>query len=403
MKKRKDKNGRALQSGESIRKDGRYMYRYVGIDGKRKSIYAKTLDELREKEDEIQNDLYNGFCNLDKNVTVDQMFIRCAANRQFLKPRSREVYEYCYGKHAKSVLGNRKMKDIKYSDMVMFFKYLADEKHLSLSSMRSVNHALVPLFKTAMRDGLIRIDPIDGVFKEIRKAYKLTPKSRNAISQEQIRKLADFVANSKKYSKYLNIFLMLALTGMRVSELCGLMWEDIDFEDNSINVKRTIAFLTDGTGRIVQTPKTETSKRKIPMFARVREILLTEREKQVDMPPVTLGDYVGFVFGTEDNLPYTATSIEGFFRRIVKNYNACETKKAEQEHRPPDFVENCTPHTLRHSLCAYMCENDLNIKTIQEIMGHKNISVTLEVYAEVTENKKRTEFSRLEEKLGNIG
>ena len=121
------------------------------------------------------------------------------------------------------------------------------------------------------------------------------------------------------------------------------------------------------------------------------------------MPPVTLGDYVGFVFGTEDDLPYTATIIEGFFRRIVKNYNVCETKKAEQEHRLPDFAENSTPHTLRHSLCAYMCENDLNIKTIQEIMGHKNINVTLEVYAEVTENKKRTEFSRLEEKLGNIG
>ena len=336
MKKRKDKNGRALQSGEGIRKDGRYMYRYIGIDGKRKSIYAKTLDELREKEDEIQNDLYNGFCNLDKNVTVDQMFIRCAANRQFLKPRSREVYEYCYGKHAKGVLGNRKMKDIKYSDMVMFFKYLADEKHLSLSSMCSVNHALVPLFKMALRDGIIRVDPIDGVFAEVRKANNMLPNKRYAVPQEQINALVNFIANTKD-SKYLNIFLLLALTGMRISELCGLMWADVDFDNNYIKVERTVAVLKN-KGRIVQTPKTEKSTRKIPMFAKVKEILLAEKEKQANMPPITLGNYVGFVFGTDSNLPYTSTAIGAVFRRIVKKYNAYETKKAEQEHRLPDLI-----------------------------------------------------------------
>ena len=146
MKKRKDKYGRVLKEGECVRKDGRYQFRYNGIDGKRKTVYAKTLDDLRKKEQEIQSDIYNGFCNTDKSITVDQMFVRCAASRKFLKPRSREVYEYSYGKHAKNIIGSKKICDIKYSDMILFFKYLAEEHSLSLNVMRTVYHTLAPLF-----------------------------------------------------------------------------------------------------------------------------------------------------------------------------------------------------------------------------------------------------------------
>ena len=117
--------------------------------------------------------------------------------------------------------------------------------------MRSIYHSLTPLFKMALRDGIIKIDPIDGVFAEIRKMYQLTPNKRNAVSQENLNKLANFIANSRKDSKYLNIFLTLALTGMRVSELCGLMRQDIDFENETISVEHTVVYLSKENKKIV--------------------------------------------------------------------------------------------------------------------------------------------------------
>ena len=226
MKKRKDKYGRVLKEGESLRKDGRYQYRYKTIDNKCKTVYARSLDDLRVKEQEIQNDLYNGFCTADRNVTVHEMFIRCAASRQFLKPQTRSGYEYAYNKHARPILGDKRIRDIKYSDMMLFFKHMRDEQQLGVSTMRSVNHSLTPIFKMAVRDGIISKDPIEGIFVEMKKMYGLKQNKRAPLPQEQLKSLVNYISTSEKDSKYLNIFLTLMLTGMRVSEMCALTWND---------------------------------------------------------------------------------------------------------------------------------------------------------------------------------
>ena len=155
MKKRKDNKGRVLKEGESLRKDGRYQYRYNTIDNKRKTVYAKTLEELREKEQEIQSDIYNGFCTADRDITIQQMFVRCETVRKSLKPKTKMTYEYCYNRYAKDILGNKKVRDIKYSDMVLFFRYLLDEVHLKFGAVDMVYYPLVHVFKTAVRDNII--------------------------------------------------------------------------------------------------------------------------------------------------------------------------------------------------------------------------------------------------------
>lgn len=405
MKKRKDKYGRVLKEGESLRNDGRYQYRYKTIDNKCKTVYARSLDDLRIKEQEIQNDLYNGFCTSDRNITVHEMFIRCEPNRKFLKPRSREVYEYCYNKHAKPILGDRQIRDIKYSDVMMFFKYLLDEKHLSISSLRSVNHSLTPVFKMAVRDGIIRTDPIEGVFAEIRKMYSLKQNKRLAVPKEQLKSLVSYISTSKKDSAYLNIFLTLMLTGMRVSELCALTWDDVDFDNNVIHINKSIAYTKNGGDkaiRLIQTPKTESGIRTIPMFIGLREVLLNQKKAQTDLPPVTCGDYLGFVFGNKNNLPYTAELVENAFRKIVEHYNEYETNQAKTEGREPYLLQNCTPHQLRHSYAVVLCENDVNIKVIQEVMGHASVATSLNIYCEVSNAKKHTELNRIEEKFNQL-
>ncbi len=402
MKRRKDKYGRVLKEGESLRKDGRYQYRYKTIDNKCKTVYARSLDQLREKEQEIQNDLYNGFCNSDKNITVHEMFIRCASSRQFLKPQTRALYEYTYNKHVRPILGDKQIRDIKYSDMVLFFKYLRDEKGLGISVMRSVNHSLTPVFKMAVRDGITKADPIDGVFSEIKKMYSLKQNQRLAIPKEQLRSLVNYILTSETDSKYLNIFLTLMLTGMRVSEMCALTWDDVDFENNVIHINKSMAYTKNGgvkMVRVIQTPKTKSGIRAIPMFIGLRDVLLNQKQAQENMPPVCYEHYKGFVFGNKKNLPYICDEIERMFRRIRKHYNANAVKQAEIDGKEPCLIDVCSPHNLRHTYCSVLCENDVNIKVIQEVMGHASVSTSLNIYAEVSSEKKNNELSRIEEKF----
>ena len=396
MKKIKDNKGRVLQEGESYRNDGRYQYRYTTIDGKRKTVYARNLDELREKEREIKADLYNGYNVSDRNMTVDKMYEICKASRQFLKATTKRNYEDCYRRYAKNILGSKRLIDVKYTDIVIFYKYLAEEKGISVESIKCVNSALVPIFKTALRDGIIRCNPMEGVLDELRKSNGYQPVKRKAVSEEQLALLLDFM--QKENSKILNVFIVLMLTGMRVSELCGLMWEDVDFENDVINVKHNLAYTRENGKyqKVMQTPKTNSGRRSIPMLSKVKEVLLEERRK---CRIITLGEYKGFVFGNRRNTPYTSTDIEVAFTNVVKRYNKAETAQAEKENRQPILAKHFSPHQLRHSFCNMLCANDLNIKIIQDIMGHASVQTTMDIYCEVSESKKRAELSRIEEKL----
>ena len=132
------------------------------------------------------------------------------------------------------------------------------------------------------------------------------------------------------------------------------------------------------------------------MLSKVKEVLLEERRK---LKIITLGKYKGFVFENRSNSPYTSTEIETAFTRVVKRYNKAEIEQAEKENRKPVLAEHFSPHQLRHSFCSLLCENDLNVKIIQNIMCHASVSTTMYIYCEVTESKKRTELSLIEEKV----
>ena len=405
MKKRKDNKGRVLKEGESLRKDGRYQYRYNTIDNKRKTVYAKTLEELREKEQEIQSDIYNGFCTADRDITIQQMFVRCETVRKSLKPKTKMTYEYCYNRYAKDILGNKKVRDIKYSDMVLFFRYLLDEVHLKFGAVDMVYYPLVHVFKTAVRDNIIKSNPIEGLLGELKKSYQYKEKQRTPVSPEDINRLINFLSTSKIYGRYLNIFITLVYTGMRISELCGLTWEDCDIEKGEIHIRNNLVHVINSEGKlkkIMQTPKSEKGNRIIPMFSKLKEILIEEKEKRNNLPPITYGEYTGFVFGSRNNTPYSASELDRIFKRIVKQYNTDEAKLAEKENRKPHFIESCLPHQLRHSYCSMLCEKDVNIKIIQELMGHSSVAVTMDVYAKISEAKKHDELARIEDTFDEI-
>ena len=151
----------------------------------------------------------------------------------------------------------------------------------------------------------------------------------------------------------------------------------------------------------VTTPKTSAGCRTIPLLKEVREALQQERIKQLQTggKSVTVDGYTGFIFTNRFGDVYTPFSINKAIDRIILAANAWEAERAAEEQRTPVVIRHFSVHNLRHTFCTRFCENESNIKVIQEIMGHSDITTTMNIYAEATEQKKKEAFINLEGKI----
>ena len=109
--------------------------------------------------------------------------------------------------------------------------------------------------------------------------------------------------------------------------------------------------------------------------------------------------YKGFVFTNRYGYVHNPQTINRAIERIYTAYNQAEAARAEKEHRKPLVIRHFSVHNLRHTFCTRFCENETNIKVIQDIMGHSDISTTMNIYAEATESKKKESFENLEGKI----
>ena len=418
-KNTRDNKNRVLRTGERQRADGRYEYRFTDSDGKVRSIYswklvdtdkvepAKDGPSLREMARQIQIDLAEGIEVVDpKNILLDKCFEENMSMRH-LKDSTRENYFYMYKKYVKPVFGSTPITEIKYSDIKKFYYSLIEEKGFAPNSMETVHSILHPIFTTAVRDGYLRVNPTDGAMTEIKKGrdWKLT--KRIALTARQQERLMEYVFEQKEDHWGFVLTVMLG-TGCRVGEAMGLTWSDCDFDNGWISINHNLVYRKNMSGKCkytITTPKTQAGIREIPMFEVVKRALLIERNRQLRMnyPEIEIDGYKGFIFRNRDGELLNPHSINRALDRIVKEYNAREDILAVEENRPPEHLPKITNHILRHSFCSRLCENtsDTNtLKTIQEIMGHRDISTTLDVYTDLTREHKRAAFDGLEDKIG---
>lgn len=190
----------------------------------------------------------------------------------------------------------------------------------------------------------------------------------------------------------------------RVGELIGLRWCDCDFKNNTISINHNLLYRQQENGACemhITTPKTKQGIRIIPMLKEVKSALLEERMKQMQYGFCTaeIDGYSDFVFCNRFGYVHNPMTINRAIKRIYTAYNEEETAKANKEHREPVLIPHFSVHNLRHTFCTRFCENETNVKVIQEIMGHADISTTMNIYAEATEKKKKEVFKNLEGKI----
>lgn len=419
MAERRDTKNRLLGKGEYQKSDGRYMYRYVDSKGNKRFVYSWTLTQtdrppkgkrsekcLRELEKEIAKDLQDEIDSFKaRKMTLNAFYEDYIEQKQELKTSTRTNYKYMYKKYVWDSIGRRKLPEIKYSDIKKFYNHLIREVGFKPNSMETIHTILHPIFATAVRDGYIRVNPTDGVMAEIKKSNDWEKPKRHALSVQEQEAFVEFTKSHSVYSHWLPLFTVLLGTGCRVGEIVGLTWDDCDFKNGIININHSLIYrpdeFTGKSGFYISTPKTKAGEREIPMFEAVRKALLNERLRQMQegFNQTVIDGYSGFIFSNRFNGVLSPHNINRAIERITRDYNVAESELAVRQNREPLLLPHFSVHNLRHTFCTRMCENESNIKVIQEIMGHSDISTTMDVYNEATRDKKKESFAGLEGKM----
>lgn len=409
-KARKDLRGRALKPGEIQRKDDqRYMYSYTDPLGRRKFIYANDLTELREKEQKLQRDQLDGLdLYAQGKATINDTFDRYISTKYELRDSTKDGYIYFYDHFVRDTFGMKKLIEVKYSDVLQYYYYLLNDLDVSISTVETIHGLLHPTFTLAVRDDIIRKNPTDGVMAEISKKSDKTSGIRHALTREQQRAFMDYMAKHPVYYHWWPIFTVLLGTGCRIGECLGLRWEDLDFEKRIISVNHSIVYRYStqqkNTTVNVSLPKTKAGIREIPMLPVVKDAFDMEKEDQDVSGGNTqvIDGMSGFIFCNRFHKVHNPQTVNDTIRRICKNYNAEEALNAKKEKREAVLLPDFSCHHLRHTFATRLCETETNLKVIQDIMGHKDIQTTMNIYAEATRELKQKSFENLASKLDDI-
>lgn len=363
--KRKDVKKRILKTGESQRKeDGLYVFRYTDVHGKRRYTYSTSLEELRLKESVIQRDLCDGIDYEAGEITVSALISRYMNLKRSLSQNSRRAYNTCVKRISDSHLGKQQIRNVKNSDAKGYFVALHDAG-LKRNTIQIYMNILHPAFEMAVDDDMLRKNPFKFAIADI---IPNDAKARPALTKVQQERYLSFLERCG--SDYYNEIVVLLGTGLRVSELYGLTKNDINFKANCIQIRRQLC-RTAEMPYFIKTPKTKSGIRNIPMTEIVRETLKNAiQNRKVGDTEMIVNGQGGFLFLDKNGNPKVAMHLENHMRMIQRQYIELNG----------DTLPKITPHVLRHTFCTNVQQAGLDVKSLQYVMGHSNVSTTLDIY-----------------------
>ena len=379
---RRDSKHRVLRRGESIRADGKYQFKYH-IAGKPHFVYCWRLEptdplpvgkkpclSLRELEKQIGYDLDNQLDPLGKNITVMELVERYLKTKVGMRPNTLANYNFVKNILKNEDFGQQKISKIKTSDAKLFLIKMQQEDGRGHSTVKTVRGVLRPAFQMAVDDDVLMKNPFQF---ELAGVVVNDAVTRQAITKDQMRKFLRFVHDDILYCKYYEVVYILFHTGMRISEFCGLTLKDIDLKNKTVNIDHQLQ-RTSKREYVIEPTKTNAGTRVIPITDEVAEMFrsIIEDRPQYKTEKIVAG-YSGFLFLDKDGMPLVAMHWEHRFNSMVGRYN--EIYKVQ--------MPNITPHVCRHTYCSNQAKAGMNPKTLQYLMGHSDITVTLNVYTHV--------------------
>lgn len=392
---RRDSKHRVLRRGESQRADGKYMFKW-SENGKPKFVMSWRLEptdkqpqgtkptpSLREMEKQLGRDRDSLLDPTCRNMTVKECVERYLATKVGVKPNTLANYNFVKNLMEKESFYSKKIREVKVSDAKLF-RIKLQQNGKRHSTVKTVRGVLRPAFQMDMDDDILVKNPFNFELVGVLINDSVT---RQAISKEQMRKFLKFVHDDNVFCKYYEVVFILFHTGMRISEFCGLTMKDVDMEKRIINIDHQLQRDSKRQYHIFST-KTNAGTRKIPMTEEVYQMFRAILEdRPTDLPEKMVDGYIGFLFRNKDGMPLVAMHWEHRFNSMVGRYNNIYRVQ----------MPNITPHVCRHTYCSNMARAGMNPKTLQYLMGHSDISVTMNTYTHLGLDDAKDEMIRLQE------
>lgn len=311
-----------------------------------------------------------------------QLLERYIGLKQGVRYNTQVGYNFVMNLVKNEAFGQRAIRGIKPSDAQRWMIKLHQDGR-GYSTLASVRGVVKPAFQLAYNEAVISRNPFEF---DLGSVVPNDSKKRIAMTEEQQALWMNFIRDDKTYSKYYDEFVVLLGTGMRVSEFCGLRKSDLDFENRRIRVDHQLIRERGGKYYVERT-KTECGCRYIPMTEEVYQSLqnILAHRKPVKTEMVIDG-YSGFILLDKNDNPKVALHIENEMRWALKKYKKLHPDKP---------LPHITPHVFRHTFCTNLANSGMDIKSLQYVMGHSDVGVTLNVYTHASYDRAAEQMAKL--------
>lgn len=402
--KRKDSKGRILKEGERQRGNF-YEFRY-SVHGIRKNFYASTLDELREKEKELIKDQLDGTRANARNITLNNLYDIWRKNKKGLRGNTFQNYTYMYEKFVQDELGRYKIRELRRSDIKAFYNSLA-ENGMKANTVDVVHTVVHQILEMAIDDDYIRYNPADRALTELRRTPEFASKKRKGLTIEEETTLLNYLKNSKVHNVWYPLVLFMLRTGLRVGEVCGLQWDDIDLEKGFLYVRNNLVYYDKGKnvkcGYEMHSTKTDAGTRRVYLIEDAKKALELEKQKQEKLGLVcrsTIDGFNNFVFLNRFGNVYNFGTINKALHCIIKKCN--EELLVKNKNSNVKLLPKISSHIFRHTFATRINESGMNDKIRMSSLGHTDISITNEIYTDASDEMIKSEFNKFDDYLKNI-
>lgn len=366
----KDLKGKELGVGISQIASGKYVARFTNNSGKR---VKKEFDKLQQCRNWIADAKYNEEHGnlISKNMTVDTWFDYWITEikGKNVRPNTLTNYNDRYRVSIKPTIGNMLLQNVKPFHCQLVLNKMSEK--YKTSTIKQVRLTMYNLFESALENELIEQNPVK---KSVQCKVGNNPETGKSMTLDEQKHFLNACPNSVNYNQY----AFVLQTGLRVGELIGLKWEDVDFKKSVIHVRRTMQYVPKTKSWRIGEPKSKNGARDIPLTAEAIRILNLQKERNKNC--IVYFEYKDFVFLTTEGKPSYSCHLDSAM------YKICRRAK----------IPKYSMHSLRHTFATRCIEGGMTPKTLQMILGHSNIRMTMDLYVHVTEDTKSKEIAKIE-------
>lgn len=371
----KDLRGKELGVGICQRKDGLYTARFVNRNKKNVQKYFTKLQDCRNwLADARFNDEHGGIdASGDMSVSSWFEYWITEIKGDNIRPNTIRNYRERFEKNVREYIGDMLLSEVKPLHCQNILNKMSSKYRNS--TIDQTRMTMYGFFECAMENDLINKNPVT---KSVKCTTGKKSKPVRVLTIEEQRIFLEAVKGSSNYNQY----AFVLQTGLRAGEMIGLKWSDIDFKNKVIHIQRTMEYRHSSGKWRTGEPKSKSGYRDIPLTQEAIQILKDQKEKLKKLKVIPI-EYSDMVFLCRKGTPTKNSAYD------TKLFYYCDKIG----------IDRFSMHVLRHTFATRCIEAGMRPKTLQMILGHSNIGITMNLYVHVTSDEKLNEIEKIENSL----